>query len=1576
MKKLLCCIFCTLLIFLCACSENNNANLIKNADFEKETGKGVSSWQLDGYYPTDSDCGVVYDESRDSNVLKIVSSGNNDVRFLQNVKLQKNSYYCFSAYVKTENVSGTDGSGANLSVLKSYNALSEFQTGSEDWHRVRLYLSTGNKSETVSLCLRLGFYSMDARGTALFDDISLKKVEKSAINSTEFIQPISDDAALAVTGSTKTENQIKLSALLRGMLYGILLFAFYSILKKTDMSKKVFFLLLAISLLVRLIASVMYKGFSVDINCFSSWGSLVASQGITKFYSATSFCDYPPLYMLVCGALSLVADLFRISLSRGVGLLILKLPAIICDVLCALMLYKICKNFVCDKKAKMLAVLYAFNPVAILNCAVWGQVDSILLFLMLVAFDLMFNDQFGKAVLVFFVGLLTKPQAILFGPIMIIGAVNEFYTIFKEKNSAKKRLINGFGALGICVASFVLISLLLKNGQDFDWLYKKYVSTFASYNYATLNSFGFMGLIGGQWQNADGESLFGISYNLLGTLLCLAVGGITVWGYLSAFKKRTLAIYPLCALLLSGIITFAPRTHERYIFPVIAFLLISAAIFNDKKLTLCAIGYSFINFVNTAIVLYLYEDMQRYLDKADGLFIGFSFLSVALFVLTAIFILKNLLDKNMPKKEDENRLSAPVSEKSKSAKKQKSKPMFAGRGDKPVKITLKDVTVCLIITAVYACVALTNLGDKVAPQTYWQTEAKSVYTILDFGKSQTFDSILYSPESSSGSFKLAASEDGLAFDEFAYINLPGTNVNCWSNAFESSVTARYIKVTATSGLSLNEMAFFADGEAIVPEKITNEGCPVDAYQGENLFDAQASVNNRAESVPIPVTSWDDGGTIDIKLFENKEISNVLVYSTYAESGAIVGFMAYNEDFCYVSPAGDNSWTSGSFLDTKKIFTSEISVYGTDAIHASEIILLDENGEIIPIKEISSESSLGANAFDEQDSYKYVIEAKKTFGDSRSWSVSALGDYVIADFGTETPVKYCSYYTSVCEGSFDVYFSVDGNTWVSKGTPSVQPGMLYYWHGLPNDKGQYENLTARYVAIVGKTADLRLLEMGFYSDETSSSIIPIENVTSFSGSKEHSADMLFDEQSLVCREATYKNSMYFDEIYHARTAFEGLNNMPIYEWTHPPLGKDIISWSVALLGMTPFAWRLPGTIFGILMIPAIFFLGLFLFRKRSWASLGAILLALDGMHYVQTRIATVDSFPVLFIICMFMFMFRYISYNFFETDLKKTFVPLGLCGISFGLGAASKWIGLYAGAGLAVVFFAFLFARFREYLAAKRALAEPDCSDREYCTMVADTFVQKALKTLGFCVIFFIIIPAIIYCLSYYPYFSVKGETRSWIDIILQNQKSMYSYHSKLEATHPFQSDWYSWPVIYRPIWFYSGSFAPEGKLETISCFGNPAVWYASLVCTLSGIFMLIYRFIVRPQIVDKPAAGIFGALDSGEEAINDKSARDIRILSFLFIAFACNYLPWVGISRCIFIYHFFATVPFFMLFTVYILRDIARSNKKTALIMTIVLVFVSLILFIMFNPIWTGYAVSKEYVKTFLAWFPSWVFGC
>ena len=190
-----------------------------------------------------------------------------------------------------------------------------------------------------------------------------------------------------------------------------------------------------------------------------------------------------------------------------------------------------------------------------------------------------------------------------------------------------------------------------------------------------------------------------------------------------------------------------------------------------------------------------------------------------------------------------------------------------------------------------------------------------------------------------------------------------------------------------------------------------------------------------------------------------------------------------------------------------------------------------------------------------------------------------------------------------------------------------------------------------------------------------------------------APELIDEGDTVPERSDFMNSSYFDEIYHARTAWEHLHGVWPYEISHPPLGKEILSLGILLFGMTPFGWRFSGTLFGVLMLPVMYLLLKRLFGGRWVPALGTIVFATDFMHFVQTRIATIDTYGVFFILLMYYFLLLWLE--------EESPWALALCGLSFGLGAASKWTGLYAGAGLAVLWAAHWVRRAREHAAQKR-----------------------------------------------------------------------------------------------------------------------------------------------------------------------------------------------------------------------------------------------------------------------------------
>lgn len=457
-------------------------------------------------------------------------------------------------------------------------------------------------------------------------------------------------------------------------------------------------------------------------------------------------------------------------------------------------------------------------------------------------------------------------------------------------------------------------------------------------------------------------------------------------------------------------------------------------------------------------------------------------------------------------------------------------------------------------------------------------------------------------------------------------------------------------------------------------------------------------------------------------------------------------------------------------------------------------------------------------------------------------------------------------------------------------------------------------------------DISIKELQLYSE--SGAVINVVNIDN--------CEELFDEQRLVPMQQTYMNSTYFDEIYHARTAYEFIHKLPVYEWTHPPLGKIFISRGIRIFGMNPFGWRFAGVLFGILMLPLMYATAKLLFESTPFAAVASALFAVDFMHYTQTRIATIDVFVTFFIMLAYFFMFEYSKRNFYKNGLKKTLIPLGLSGISMGLSIACKWTGIYAAAGIAVIFFISIANRFREYIAAKN-----DLSFGSFIIpneKITNNFKKYTAATFVFCVAFFVVIPIIIYALSYIPYLAANGEGFGGI---IKNQIDIFEYHSKtvVESTHAYSSPWYTWPFMIRPIWYYSNSF-PSGLKAGISAFGNPLVWWG-------GIAAFVFCILNAVRYKDKNAI-------------------------LLIAAYAANFAPWMFVERTTFIYHYFPSVPFVVLMIVYSFNKLSEKHNfamRAALIYT----GAAAVLFVLFYPVLTGTPVNADFVIKFLRWLPGWV---
>ena len=441
-----------------------------------------------------------------------------------------------------------------------------------------------------------------------------------------------------------------------------------------------------------------------------------------------------------------------------------------------------------------------------------------------------------------------------------------------------------------------------------------------------------------------------------------------------------------------------------------------------------------------------------------------------------------------------------------------------------------------------------------------------------------------------------------------------------------------------------------------------------------------------------------------------------------------------------------------------------------------------------------------------------------------WEPDRLNESFVVDFGREVEIDKTFLFGGLghawgCFGSLEI-MAWDGTRFVPY--TFINMKSVFRWH-YTTDSVRTRKLLVRNQYLrddTGKDSNkyfkAEYRELAFFSG---SEIIRDFTVTGVQS--DHDVNLLFDEQELVPDRPSFLNGTYFDEVYFPRTALEQIENRSIlYENTHPPLGKTLLGLGIRVFGMNPFGWRIMGTLFGALMLPLMYLLGKRMFKDSFWAFFCTYLLMFDFMHFTQTRLATIDSYTAFFVMGTYLFMLDYYDSRAFEKGFFKSLAPLLLSGIFLGLGGATKWVALYGAFGLAVLFF---MSRIREYIEYNRLL---DLS-------VSKKINADSRKTppgirfkifcpdMSLCILFFIIIPAAIYTLSFIP-IQNHNDNMGLIEEVIASVKSMYEYHKGVTEPHPYSSHWLNGPhaqaylLPFRPL-------LPEGMGSSIASFGNP--WF-------------------------------------------------------------------------------------------------------------------------------------------------------
>ncbi|QSF45552.1 phospholipid carrier-dependent glycosyltransferase [Paenibacillus tianjinensis] len=1244
-------------------------NLLQNPGFEEGEEGVPAGWTKDVWIAGDSS-GLLSVQSEEvhsgSKAAVIENLEPNHLKWVQNITVTPDSYYKISGYIKVASTAG-QGLGANIfpvGIGGGYPATTD--TGG-DWQYLEFIGQTGKEQTELGIGAALGGYSSLIQGKAYFDDLSVEQLDAAP----EGASVISlDSGAAAQAGGSEAESPphkvspaklLLISAVFSvffALLYNRALRSNKLLLQQDIVYTRWLYIVFAGAFILRVWIGLTAKGYQNDMNTFIAWGQRLVDRGPGGFYEEGYFADYPPGYLYILYLLSAIRSLFGFTHGSGGETLLFKLPAIVSDLVLGGLIYRIGRKKLGSGVAMGLMLLFLFNPAVLMDSAAWGQADSFFMVFLLLSIMGAADKAFVRSAIWFAIAVLVKPQALIFTPVLLLA--------FYHHRAWKQLAVGALYGLGIFV---LLAAPFFWNNGGLGGLIDLYKSTLSSYPYSTVNAFNLYALTDPMWSSMD-LTWLGITYRVWGFIFILAAVAAAVYFSFKKDRKELSKSYFIGMVLIVIMFVLGTKMHERYIYPALILCLFSYIESRDRRFLTLFLGFTLTQYINVGYTLAHLNAGNN--PPSDGIVLVTAIANLALLVYT-------LYTGYMVYVRKQTKLLAPPA----TDTEKRAADLALAEGIRPLeqnyktkfKLLRKDWIWMLAITAVYAVLALINLGSTKAPETLWEPAASGESFYVDLGQSRQLERVNIFGGVGTGKFKLEFSATPDAWSSPLDVNEDVGNVFIWKSQ-PLNVAARYVKLTVTSpGFTLNEMAFYEQGGG---------------------------------KTPLPVTS--------------------------------------------VTP---------------------------DAASAAK-----------------------------------------------------------------------------------------------RGAPAN----------------------------------------------------------------------LFDEQSIIPENSNFMNSTYFDEIYHARTAYEYFHGIIAYENTHPPLGKILIGVGMELFGVNPFGWRIVGTLFGVAMLPLIYIMALRLFKKSRYAALAAGLFALDFMHFTQTRISTIDVYGVFFIMLMFYFMQRYFTMNFYREPLRRTLVPLFWSGLFFGIGVASKWIVLYGGAGLAVMLALSLFERYKEHTAAGRVLAEGKLGDQELkaaCLTADRSFWKNTVITLASCIVFFVVIPAVIYGLSFIPVLSVTAEGYT-IKGLIQAQKNMYDYHSQLVATHPFASSWWEWPFMKRPVWFFSGGEGlPEGQVSSIVTIGNPLIWWTGIFAILGTVYLTVKR--------------------------KDKS------LYMLWIAFFSQYVPWMLVPRETFLYHYFAMVPFMILAIVYVMK-LLDSKYPEAKYIRYAYVGLAALLFILFYPVLSGMQVSGDYVNTVLRWFPSWVF--
>jgi Gpi18-like mannosyltransferase len=308
-----------------------------------------------------------------------------------------------------------------------------------------------------------------------------------------------------------------------------------------------------------------------DLELSARRAATLAAEGLAGAYAGGGGNDYLPLRLYLLWGMGLLARSLGLMLdsplSPGAAWL-MKLPWLLADLATTALLYLWSRRRARLRGAALIALAYAAMPQIWLNVAWWGQVDALLVLLMLGALLLLIRAAtqggHGLAGAWFVLGcaLLVKLQAIILLPLLGLLTLRLWRLAGLLRGATMLGVTLGLGMLPLVLA-----------GQT-PGLLEAYLGSVGRFNGVTINAFNIWYFVAPGVYVPDTEPwALGLSYRQIGVVL-LGMAALLI-GLLAALRvPATWPAHWLEAAALTALAFFLLPTqiHERYLYLCFAFL--------------------------------------------------------------------------------------------------------------------------------------------------------------------------------------------------------------------------------------------------------------------------------------------------------------------------------------------------------------------------------------------------------------------------------------------------------------------------------------------------------------------------------------------------------------------------------------------------------------------------------------------------------------------------------------------------------------------------------------------------------------------------------------------------------------------------------------------------------------------------------------------------------------------------------------------------------------------------------------------------------------------------------------------